>query len=563
MLHRLSRLSIACRLFLIMPLLIAVIGFFTLRDLQRVRGDLMRGHEATLRNLVEVAVSTVKPFYAKEQSGRLTHAEATEQAKEALRAIAFDGPDGYIFANQFDGTTIVNRARVLEGKNRLNWVDQDGVPTVRDQIEIAKAGGGFTFYRAPPQGDRAGARRMAYNAPFLPWQWSISAAVYIDDVDAAFWQAARSEILIGLGTLLVSCIAVMLISRTISRPMATLTASTSALAAGQLDTSIPFADMRNEFGRLGSALQVFKDNMIRTSELTAEQEATKAMAAAERKAAISQTANAFEQQVGHLVSMLSTGASHLETTAKSMSGTAAQTDQQAGNVAAAAEEASAGVQTVAVAAEQLTASIGEISRQVINSEQIAGKAVTEAKRTDAIVRALAEGAEKIGQVMGLIANIASQTNLLALNATIEAARAGDAGKGFAVVASEVKNLATQTAQATGEIGLQVNQIQSATKEAVNAICGITMTIEEVSSIAASIAAAVEEQGAATGEIARNVQQTAQAAQDVTTNISGVSRASSQTGAAAGEVLTAAANLSQQAERLSAEVASFLINVRAA
>ena len=141
-------------------------------------------------------------------------------------------------------------------------------------------------------------------------------------------------------------------------------------------------------------------------------------------------------------------------------------------VAAAAEQASAREQTVAAVAEELTASIGETSRQVAQSSRITGKAVGDARRTDAIVRALAEGAQKIGKVVELITNIAGQTNLLALNATIEAARAGDAGKGFAVVASEVRNLAQQTAKATEQIGAQIGQIQSATVEAVEAIRAI-------------------------------------------------------------------------------------------
>jgi methyl-accepting chemotaxis protein len=221
------------------------------------------------------------------------------------------------------------------------------------------------------------------------------------------------------------------------------------------------------------------------------------------------------------------------------------------------------VQTVAAAAEQLTASISEISRQVAQSAQRSGQAVADAQRTDVIVRALAEAAEKIGHVVGLISNIAGQTNLLALNATIEAARAGDAGKGFAVVASEVKSLANQTAKATEEIGAQIGQIQAATQEAVLAIQGITGTIEEVSAIAVSIAAAVEEQGAATGEIARNVQQTAKSARDVTTNIAGVNRAATETGLAAGQVLDAAGDLSRQAEQLTREVGGFLAEVRAA
>lgn len=215
------------------------------------------------------------------------------------------------------------------------------------------------------------------------------------------------------------------------------------------------------------------------------------------------------------------------------------------------------------AAEELTASIREISRQVAQSSRITGKAVEDAGRTNGIVGALAGSAQRVGDVVELITSIAAQTNLLALNATIEAARAGDAGKGFAVVASEVKGLAQQTARATEAIGTQIGQIQAATREAVKAIQDISKVIQEVSVIAAMIASAVEQQGAASTEIARNVQQTSQAAQEVTLNITGVSTASNDIGAAATQVLRAASDLSRQAERLSSEVGSFVAAVRAA
>jgi ABC-type transporter Mla subunit MlaD len=93
--------------------------------------------------------------------------------------------------------------------------------------------------------------------------------------------------------------------------------------------------------------------------------------------------------------MLSASSTELEATAESMTGTASQSNQQAAAVASAAEEASTGLQTVASAAEQLMASIGEFSRQVAQSSKITGKAVDDARRSDAIVRALAEGAEKV------------------------------------------------------------------------------------------------------------------------------------------------------------------------
>jgi methyl-accepting chemotaxis protein len=218
---------------------------------------------------------------------------------------------------------------------------------------------------------------------------------------------------------------------------------------------------------------------------------------------------------------------------------------------------------VASAAEELSASVAEIGRQVESSTQMSGKAVEEAADTDQTVQSLASSAQKIGEVLKLISDIAAQTNLLALNATIEAARAGEAGKGFAVVASEVKSLATQTAKATDEISGQIGTIQSTTTDAVAAIKRIGGTIGEMNKIATTIASAVEEQGAATQEIARNVQEASKGTTEVSSNIAGVSQAAGQTGAAATQVLGAAGDLSTQAETLRNEVDRFLVSIRAA
>jgi methyl-accepting chemotaxis protein len=351
--------------------------------------------------------------------------------------------------------------------------------------------------------------------------------------------------------------------RGISTPLTKMTTSMRRLAEHDMTIDIPGIGRRDEIGTMATAVNVFKDNMIRADQLQAAQEATKVASAAAQKAAMNQTADAFEAKVGSLVSMLSSGATELHATAQSMTATARQSNERATAVAAAAEQASAGVQTVAAAAEELTSSIHEISSQVAHSAKITERAVEDARRTDVIVRELANGAQKIGDVVQLINGIAAQTNLLALNATIEAARAGDAGKGFAVVASEVKSLATQTATATEEISAQITQIQVATGEAVKAIKSIGATIDEVNAVAATIAAAVEEQGAATAEIARNVQQTAAGTRDVTETIAGVSQAANDTGSAAEMVLGSADKLSQQAGQLTSEVNRFVAGVRVA
>jgi len=218
---------------------------------------------------------------------------------------------------------------------------------------------------------------------------------------------------------------------------------------------------------------------------------------------------------------------------------------------------------VAAAAEQLSTSGQEISRQIVHSASIAQSAVAQADRTNAMVEGLLEATQKIGEVMGLIQNIAAQTNLLALNATIEAARAGEAGKGFAVVASEVKLLSTQTAKATEEIADQIKAIRDATGATAGAIREIGATIAQIDEIATTIAAAVDEQSGATREIAQSVHQAAQGTQGIMQNIVGVTQASGQVGTAAELVLGSASELAVQSERLKQEVESFLATVRAA
>ena len=173
-------------------------------------------------------------------------------------------------------------------------------------------------------------------------------------------------------------------------------------------------------------------------------------------------ADDFEGAVGKIVETVSSASTELEASAGTLTATAERAQELTTMVAAASEEASTNVQSVASSTEEMASSITEIGRQVQESARMANEAVDQARTTNDRVSELSKAAARIGAVVELINTIAEQTNLLALNATIEAARAGDAGRGFAVVASEVKALAEQTSKATGEIGQQITGIQAAT-----------------------------------------------------------------------------------------------------
>jgi methyl-accepting chemotaxis protein len=383
------------------------------------------------------------------------------------------------------------------------------------------------------------------------------------DTATSGYERAFMVMLSGLAILiLLGATAAFLIVRDVTKGIASVVQPMQLLAQGDLSPEIPHQGKKTEIGKIAATLQVFKDALIakKAADIAAAEEATAKMQRAETVDGITRK---FEAMIGELVTSFSSASTEMESSAGTLTKAADVTQQLSTSAANGSRTVSESIQSTAAATEEITSSVGEIGRQVMESSRVAQRAVQQAEKTNASISELSAAAARIGDVVKLITAIAEQTNLLALNATIEAARAGEAGRGFAVVASEVKALASQTAKATDEIGAQIAGMQAATDDSVVTIKEISATIDQISEISSAIAAAVEEQGAATQEIARNVRQAAELCSQVAVNIDDVSRGNSETGAASSQVFSAAQSLAQESTRLEVEVQRFISQIRAA
>jgi methyl-accepting chemotaxis protein len=226
------------------------------------------------------------------------------------------------------------------------------------------------------------------------------------------------------------------------------------------------------------------------------------------------------QQVGLLINLRDM----IETNFGEIDAAVGQSTREASSASQAATATSSNVQMMASAAEELAASVREISQSMATSRVATDIAFAEAKSANEYTDKLSSAAEAMGGIINLIQSIAGQINLLALNATIESARAGEAGRGFAVVASEVKNLASQAARATEQISTEIEAVRSVSSGVVEALTKIRNSVETMRNHVVGAASAVEQQSAVTQEMSSNMQDASQAVTRIANNIGTISAA---------------------------------------
>jgi methyl-accepting chemotaxis protein len=241
---------------------------------------------------------------------------------------------------------------------------------------------------------------------------------------------------------------------------------------------------------------------------------------------------------------------------------------------------------IAAAAQEMTATIGEISQNAeqaaaasrssaematqggvvmqataITMERIATATNSVAEKMDS----LSHRSEEIGKVVSVIQEISGQTNLLALNAAIEAARAGEHGRGFAVVAGEVRRLAERTKGATEEIAGTIRSIQDETRETLEVMSHSRGAVESGMSETANARNSLEMIITSSKEVEHQIHMIATAAteqtaasREISESASSISDLASESANAAEDAASASKNLSELAHDLDGIIRQFRI-----
>lgn len=541
--------------------MIGVCGLLAM-SMKNSHEDLLGSKKGELKELVSTAISTVNSYHKRELSGEFTREEAQKRAKFALSELRYQGKNYFWVTDRFPKMIMHPIKPQLNGKDLTKIKDPHGVQLFVAFVDATKkTGAGYVNYMWPKPGANAPQAKIAFVSNFDAWGWIVGTGSYVDDIDAVYWSNAKSLLIVAFAIFLFVLTGSLLLARSIVRPIKQMTSSMLQLSEGRMDIDVLYNDRSDEIGQMSKALMVFQENALERMKLAQEQEEQKIISQKERRAALLQMADQFDQEVRSIVLSVSNSTQNLKTMSEDVSLVTQENVDCAGSIAVAMDTTSHNVETVARASQEMSSSITEISGQMVQSNKVSSIAVSEVKKANDVIDGLSTASQAIGNIVGLIRDIAEQTNLLALNATIEAARAGDAGKGFAVVASEVKQLASQTGSATEDISGQVDHIQSSISEAVIAIDQVNATIEELNTISGSITAAVEEQGYASGEISSNIVEASDLTKEVHNNTSELNKIAEKNGQFAKGMIVAVTDLNSEVLSLQDHVDGFIGSIR--
>ena len=234
----------------------------------------------------------------------------------------------------------------------------------------------------PRQGPRVGRQRSQPQRPHGAEQGSRQAcrdlrcaheAHLCRAAGAAALDGLAPELALAVTALALAAVGVVIIGRAVTRPLGDITRVTGEVAGGAADVVIPYVERHDEVGAVARSIRVFQQAMERNAELnrTVAEEAKEREA---RNASIERAVESFRVSVEQTLGAVGTQCRQMRSTAQTLTGVASNAADQTGSAAAASDDTTSNVNTVASASEELTASIQEIARHVAQATTVVRRA---------------------------------------------------------------------------------------------------------------------------------------------------------------------------------------------
>lgn len=359
-------------------------------------------------------------------------------------------------------------------------------------------------------------------------------------------------------TLIISLICFYIITSGITNPLKELIEVINKIANRDYKVVIDYQDRKDEIGKMANALESLRKTTKQVDKLEKVQKDEEIRKLRIEK--LEKLLDDFNTKATLAISVVANASTELYETSETMADIVAGASNKSSEMVRSTSEVNTEVDVVAAAADRMNSSIGEISSQVALTNNAVSEALSKSSGAIETGKKLNEASNEIGNIVKLIDEIAEQINLLALNATIESARAGEAGKGFAVVASEIKNLADQTSKAIVNIVDNINKIKDTSKQVSDVFGVVNDSVSKLKDYASGISQAIEIQASTTGEIAKNMSSAAKSVNIIKDNVDAVNDSNKNAEESTSQVIQAAKMLSEQSERLKADVEKFIYEV---
>jgi methyl-accepting chemotaxis protein len=364
-------------------------------------------------------------------------------------------------------------------------------------------------------------------------------------------------------------VAAFFISRSISRPIVSISNVARKVSEGDLTVQVQEMKSKDEIGRLSHSFT----EMVRSIRDLVKETQTDSFtlsSTAEQLAASTEQVNASISQVSTSVQQIAKGTQDQAKRLEENNRTAEELKDTMSGIYRNAEEVAAQATQTGRTAQSGQTAAADAAQRMSKIHEFVTKAVTD-------IKGISEKSVQIADALGVINSISDKTNLLALNAAIEAARAGEAGKGFAVVADEVKRLAEGSLKAAEGIAklvedikttidASVQNIESGSREVYESsdiINKALSSLEAISSEALQTAKRVREiaertnsQVASTENVTKRTAEIASVAEQTAASAEEVSAATEEQSASMQEVTNAAQELARIAEKSRSLIAKF-------